>query len=57
MVIDVHTYMLSQRWLNRLWEHGGRRYTVGPVPGGQAAVHVEGAPFFTLTPGMFDYEL
>lgn len=57
MVIDVHTHMLSQCWLDRLLEYGGHRYSIAPVPGGQDAIHVEGAPFFTLTPGMFDYEL
>jgi aminocarboxymuconate-semialdehyde decarboxylase len=55
-VIDVHTHMLSERWISLLSQHGGR-YTMERVPGGQRAVHVSGAPFMTLTPGMLDYEL
>jgi aminocarboxymuconate-semialdehyde decarboxylase len=55
-VVDVHTHMLSERWIELLREHGGR-YTLATVPGGQRAVHVSGAPFMTLTPGMLDYDL
>jgi aminocarboxymuconate-semialdehyde decarboxylase len=55
-VVDVHTHMLSERWLELLQAHGGR-YTLEAVPGGQRAVHISGAPFMTLTPGMLDYEL
>jgi aminocarboxymuconate-semialdehyde decarboxylase len=55
-VIDVHTHMLSERWVALLATHGGR-YSMEWVPGGQRAVHVSGAPFMTLTPGMLDYEL
>jgi aminocarboxymuconate-semialdehyde decarboxylase len=56
-VIDVHTHMLSDAWLGLLRAHGGPRYTVKEVKGGQEAIHLEGAPFMTLTPGMFDYDL
>ena len=56
-VIDVHTHMLSERWFERIREHGGPRYTVGPVTGGEAAIHLDGAPFMTLTDGMFDYDM
>ena len=55
-VVDVHTHMLSERWIELLRAHGGR-YTLATVPGGQRAVHVSGAPFMTLTPGMLDYDL
>jgi aminocarboxymuconate-semialdehyde decarboxylase len=55
-VVDVHTHMLSERWIALLRAHGGR-YTLEEVPGGQRAVHVSGAPFMTLTPGMLDYRL
>lgn len=33
-VIDVHTHMLSERWISLLSQHGGR-YTMERVPGGQ----------------------
>ncbi|MHB8766654.1 MAG: amidohydrolase family protein, partial [Deferrisomatales bacterium] len=56
-VIDVHTHMLSDAWLDLLRARGGPRYAVGPVAGGQQAVHLDGAPFMTLTPAMFDYDL
>ena len=56
-VIDVHTHMLSNEWVSLLEAHGGSRYSVKPVKGGQRAVHLDGAPFMTLTEGMFDYDL
>ena len=54
-VIDVHTHMLSEAWVAALQAHGGPRYEVRSVVGGQRAVHLDGAPFMTLMPGMFDY--
>ena len=54
-VVDVHTHMLNEAWLRLLKRHGGR-YTVKKVKGGQTGIHRDGAPFMTLTPGMFDYE-
>ena len=56
-VIDVHTHMLSDAYLGLLKAHGAPRFSVKEVKGGQQAVHLEGAPFMTLTPGMFDYDL
>jgi aminocarboxymuconate-semialdehyde decarboxylase len=56
-VVDVHTHMLSDAWLELLKARGGPRYSVKEVTGGQQAVHLDGAPFMTLTPGMFDYGL
>ncbi|MCC6144078.1 MAG: amidohydrolase [Candidatus Hydrogenedentes bacterium] len=56
-VIDVHTHMLSNEWVGQLEAHGGPRYSVKEVAGGQRAVHLDGAPFMTLTEGMFDYDL
>ena len=55
-VIDVHTHMLSEAWLATLEKHGGR-HTVAEITGGQRAIHLDGAPFMTLTEGMFDYDL
>lgn len=60
LVIDVHTHMLNHAWLELLKEHGGSRYTVARIGNGDSspeAVHKDGAPFMTLTPGMFDYDL
>jgi aminocarboxymuconate-semialdehyde decarboxylase len=56
-VIDVHTHMLSNAYLKLLKRHGRRHYTVKKVRGGQTGIHRDGAPFMTLTPGMFDYDL
>jgi len=55
-VIDVHTHMLNEAFLRLLKKHG-RHYSVKKVLGGQTGIHRDGAPFMTLTPGMFDYEL
>ena len=55
-VVDVHTHMLNDAYLALLKRHGGG-YTLGKVVGGQTGVLKDGAPFMTLMPGMFDYEL
>ncbi|HUQ24634.1 MAG TPA: amidohydrolase family protein [Burkholderiales bacterium] len=54
--VDVHTHMLSEAYIRLLKKHG-RRYTVKKVVGGQTGIHRDGAPFMTLMPGMFDYEM
>lgn len=55
-IIDIHTHMVSQQWLDMLQEHSGGKYSVGEVPGGHQAIYKGGTAFMTLTPGMFDYE-
>lgn len=55
-VIDVHTHMMSRPYIERLQAHGGSKYAVREVPGGQQAIHLNGAPFTTLYDEMFDYE-
>jgi aminocarboxymuconate-semialdehyde decarboxylase len=55
-VIDVHTHMLNNAYLALLKKHGGG-YRLRKVLGGQTAITKDGAPFMTLMPGMFDYEL
>ena len=55
-VIDVHTHMLSKEWVALLEKHGKPRYAVKVVPGGLRAIHLEGAPFMTLLPNMYDWE-
>jgi len=54
-VIDVHTHMLTKEWLALLEQHGGR-YTLKPVLGGLRAIHLDGSPFMTPVPNMFDWE-
>jgi aminocarboxymuconate-semialdehyde decarboxylase len=54
-VIDIHTHMMSERWLALLREHGGPGYTIGPGKGGDNVIHENGAPFLVMTPGMLDY--
>lgn len=56
-VIDVHTHMLNSSFVELLRTRGGAHYSVKQVIGGQTGVYRDGAPFMTLTPGMFDYEL
>jgi len=56
-VIDVHTHCLTEAWFKLLQEHGGPRYTVKAVSGGLRAIHLDGAPFMTPVPPMFDYGL
>jgi len=55
-VIDVHTHMLSEAYLGLLKKHGGG-YKLKKVLGGQTGIVKDGAPFMTLMPGMFDYEV
>jgi len=56
-VIDVHTHCLTEAWFELLQRHGGPRYTVEQVRGGLRAIHLDGAPFMTPVPAMFDYDL
>jgi len=55
--IDVHTHTLTNEWFNLLQQHGAPRYSVKPVAGGLRAIHLDGAPFMTPVPAMFDYDL
>ncbi len=55
-VIDVHTHMLDNAWVKLLEKHGGK-YTMKTVHGGLRAIHLDGAPFMTPVPEMFDWEL
>jgi len=40
-----------------LQQHGAPRYSVEQVRGGLRAIHLDGAPFMTPVPAMFDYGL
>lgn len=55
-VVDVHTHMLNEGFLKLLRKHG-KVYQVKKVVGGQTGIFKDGAPFMTLMPGMFDYDL
>ncbi len=57
VVIDVHTHMLNKEWLALLDQHGSPRYKIETVKGGLKAIHLDGAPFMTPVPPMFDYGL
>jgi len=48
--------MLNQAYLGLLKKHGGG-YRLKKVLGGQTGIVKDGAPFMTLMPGMFDYEV
>jgi len=56
-VIDIHTHMLTQGWIDLLREHGAGKYSVKNTRAGQRAIHLYDAPFMTLFPGMWDYDL
>ena len=56
-VIDVHTHCLTEAWFQLLQQHGAPRYSVEQVRGGMRAIHLDGAPFMTPVPAMFDYDL
>jgi aminocarboxymuconate-semialdehyde decarboxylase len=55
-VIDIHTHMVPRPWLDLLEQHGGG-YRLQQTRAGQTAIHLHGAPFVTLMPEMFDYDL
>lgn len=56
-VIDVHTHMLNKSWMALLQRHGGPRYEVKPVGALADVIHMDGAPFMTPLPEMFDYDI
>ena len=56
-VIDVHTHMLTHEWVKMLESHGQPHYTLQEVRGGLRAIHLDGAPFMTPVPAMFDWDL
>ena len=56
-VVDVHTHMLTLDWIELLKTRGGGVYDVKPTKAGQNSIWKDGAPFMTLMPGMWDYDL
>jgi aminocarboxymuconate-semialdehyde decarboxylase len=55
-VIDVHTHMLTRAYLDLLQAHGSPKYTRGTNADGQETILSQGAPFFTLSEPMWDYD-
>jgi aminocarboxymuconate-semialdehyde decarboxylase len=56
-VIDIHTHMLTLEWIELLRASGGAKYSVKKTRANQDAIHLYNAPFMTLMPGMWDYDL
>ena len=48
--------MLTEAWVKLLEQHGKPHYTLQTVKGGLRAIHLDGAPFMTPVPPMFDWE-
>src|SRR5688572_30121392 len=48
--------MLTKEWVALLEQHGGPHYSLKTVAGGLRAIHLDGAPFMTPIPPMFDWE-
>jgi len=56
-VIDVHTHMLTREYLELLGAEGAPQYQMGKTATGEDVIRMHGAPFFTITPAMWDYDL
>ena len=54
-VIDVHSHMLCQEWLDILDARGGPHMTYGPTATGARWVLRDGIPVIRPIPAMFDY--
>jgi aminocarboxymuconate-semialdehyde decarboxylase len=56
-VIDIHTHMLTLDWIELLRANGRGKYSVKNTKAGQETIFLYDAPFMTLFPGMWDYDL
>jgi aminocarboxymuconate-semialdehyde decarboxylase len=56
-VIDVHTHMISAAFLDQAIQEGRPHYLRARTKAGLDVITYDGAPYMTLTPPMFDYEL
>jgi len=56
-VIDVHTHMISAAFLDRAIAEGRPHYVRSRTKAGLDVITYDGAPYMTLTPPMFDYDL
>ncbi|MAM61549.1 amidohydrolase family protein [Maritimibacter sp. UBA3975] len=56
MIVDVHTHMVTEDYLNLLRRDGGPKYTFRTLPAGGEVIDKDGVPFFTLLPAMWDFD-
>jgi aminocarboxymuconate-semialdehyde decarboxylase len=56
-VIDIHTHMLTRKYLDLLGRDGAPKYCTAIDAVGQPIITVWDAPFFTITAPMWDYDL
>jgi aminocarboxymuconate-semialdehyde decarboxylase len=56
-LIDVHTHILSQAWVDLLTAHGAHRYRIARDAEGRRVIMRGGARFMSLTDAMFDPEM
>ena len=56
-VIDIHTHMLSDAWMDLLRQHGAPEIELRMIPSGAEALFEDGVQSFTPCPEMFDYAL
>lgn len=54
--IDVHTHMLSRRWLELLRTHGAPRYSVADSGAAKDVIHMDGSAFMSPLSEMFDWD-
>jgi aminocarboxymuconate-semialdehyde decarboxylase len=56
MIVDVHTHMVSEPYLDLLRREGGPKYTFRTLPGSGEVIDKDEVPFFTLLPAMWDFD-
>ena len=56
-VVDIHTHMLSEDWLQRLRKYGAPALELKPPPDGGEFLVEDGVQSFVPCPEMFDYDL
>ncbi len=56
MIVDVHTHMISENYLDLLRIEGRPKYTFRTLPGGGEVIDKDCVPFFTLLPAMWDFD-
>jgi len=56
-VIDIHTHMISEGWVDQLRRHGAPEFAVGRRPDGVEALIENGSMTMPLIPEMFDLGL
>lgn len=56
MIVDVHTHMVTEDYLDLLRREGGPTYAFRTLPSGGEVIDKAGVPFFTLLPPMWDFD-